>query len=365
MKKCKIYPIEFYPFDGQPHFNGCYDGVIKEHKLYYLFYDYGDQPRDLSNHVLNEYSDYLGTITDLKDEESLQEKELFWPSHIDDPEQASFESGLLKFEVDGKWGFADIYTGEIKIDPVWDYADDFYRGMAQVTLDCRLQYEVIEDYEDKFYLVFKTIDGEQYHINIENKRINPQEFDYSGETSYPESQNMALTYDVTDEIDRPLENGLKKCHVCHTGVGQAVNAVIKKNTVYGVNMINGSLFLLKDVYYFELDCEGGLAQLEIDGKWGFVNIHTGKVVIEPTWDYAGPFYKGYAHVAMNLAEPLRVDIDRSLDSLRPEGGKHGYIDTKNELVIPLNYDAASDVPLHSGHYKVAKDNNKVLIKIKR
>jgi len=43
---------------------------------------------------------------------------------------------LLPFELDGKRGYVNIYTGKIEIPPEWDWAMDFIRGYALVRTDC-------------------------------------------------------------------------------------------------------------------------------------------------------------------------------------------------------------------------------------
>jgi len=97
------------------------------------------------------------------------------------------------------------------------------------------------------------------------------------------------------------------------------------------------------------ECEGGLIQFEVQGKWGFADIYTGKIVIKPTWDFAGPFYHGYAHVALGV----ELEIDKNAN-VYMQGGNHGYIDTTGEIAIPIDYHDAEDIPYRQ-YFVVARD----------
>lgn len=40
----------------------------------------------------------------------------------------------LPFEVNGKWGYCDTYTGQVVIEPKWDFCDEFYCGYARFNI---------------------------------------------------------------------------------------------------------------------------------------------------------------------------------------------------------------------------------------
>ena len=44
--------------------------------------------------------------------------------------------GLTQLEIDAKWGYADIVSGEIAIPTVWDWCGPFYDGYALVRTGC-------------------------------------------------------------------------------------------------------------------------------------------------------------------------------------------------------------------------------------
>jgi len=109
-----------------------------------------------------------------------------------------------------------------------------------------------------------------------------------------------------------------------------------------------------DVRHFRED----MAAVKIDGKWGFIN-KAAKIVVEPKYDYVGTFINGLASVRMGgYNEPPMyfgfVDKEGNeiippttyrymgatfSDGLTPVcvGRDCGYINKKNELVIPLIY----------------------------
>lgn len=72
--------------------------------------------------------------------------------------------------------------------------------------------------------------------------------------------------------------------------------------------------------YDDIDClSEGLARIERDGKYGFID-KTGKVVIPLNYDDTWSFSEGLALVSRN--------------------GKYGFIDKTSKVVIPLKYDKA-------------------------
>ncbi len=70
--------------------------------------------------------------------------------------------------------------------------------------------------------------------------------------------------------------------------------------------------------YDDMMClHDGLAVVNKDGKWGFID-KTGKVVIPLQYDYASNFSEGLALVKKD--------------------GKSGFVDKTGKAVIPLQYD---------------------------
>lgn len=144
---------------------------------------------------------------------------------------------------------------------------------------------------------------------------------------------------------------MKKCKLYHTGVRVVDDGVIHNGLVYLVGK-NNKLYPPKEMFMAKEECEGGLIQFEVNDKWGFADITTGEIVIQPEWDYAGPFYRGFAHVMMGgkveyISHGPESDVYYS---------KHGYIDTIGNVIIPLDYDYALDIPFSNNFIVKEKDN---------
>jgi len=185
-----------------------------------------------------------------------------------------------------------------------------------------------------------------------------------------------------------LEEGfrVKRCHILHTGVGEVCEAVLLEGDELGelsgahtkVALIaidepvwvchpfmeerfRDPKLILGEKYLFTPDClwwgalesERGMTQLVVDGKWGFANTHTGEVVLTPAWDFAAPFYNGFAMVALGCELDRPPESCPQGDSPCPSGGKYGFIDLSGEVMIPLRYDSA-DVFNRYGNFMVKK-----------
>ena len=80
---------------------------------------------------------------------------------------------------------------------------------------------------------------------------------------------------------------------------------------------------------------GGLAPVEKDGKWGFIDAHN-RVVIAPNYDYAHNFNRGRAIVQ--------------------QGDFYGVIDQQGKTVIPLRYYELKPYELDGKWYYISRDS---------
>ena len=71
----------------------------------------------------------------------------------------------------------------------------------------------------------------------------------------------------------------------------------------------------------------GLFPLSVDGKYGYMN-RSGRVVVEPQWDWASEFSEG-------LAKIMTQDENGN-------NSKYGYMDTTGQIVVPLQFSEAHD-----------------------
>lgn len=112
------------------------------------------------------------------------------------------------------------------------------------------------------------------------------------------------------------------------------------------------------------DFSEGLARVEIDGKWGFIN-EQGELVIPCMYDEVGDFFEGFAKVKVNIHDDpddffgeydfwwfinksgnqissMFQEVESFSEGLAAVcvDDMWGFINGKNELVIPLEYDGA-------------------------
>jgi hypothetical protein len=78
----------------------------------------------------------------------------------------------------------------------------------------------------------------------------------------------------------------------------------------------------------------GVARFVRTGKFGFFD-ESGRIVIEPLFDFVVPFSDSLAVVCNGCA------IQTAGEHRKYEGGKWGYINHKGEIVIELQYDKAN------------------------
>ena len=146
---------------------------------------------------------------------------------------------------------------------------------------------------------------------------------------------------------------MQRCGLHHSGLGDHYDGIIADGRAYIKRskdcspdwddetrnlhekiqiVVNGEAYLPPAWFgLFGYECENNLIQLEVDGKWGYCHVDTGEIVIPPKWDWCGPFYGEYALVRTGC--PGKLEWGREL----PVDTRCGYINTKGELVIPLEY----------------------------
>lgn len=108
-------------------------------------------------------------------------------------------------------------------------------------------------------------------------------------------------------------------------------------------------------WWARTECEGGLVQFEIDGKWGFCKNDTGEIIIDPVWNFAGPFLYGYAMVSIGCDLSLWRKRLRGRAEIDYEGGKWGFINLQGHVVLPLEYDQVNHPEL-PGFFPVEANN---------
>ena len=245
------------------------------------------------------------------------------PSPIIDHQNADCELvDLYPIQNFNKYGYVDSY-GNIKIDPVFDYAYEFHSGLARV----------IFHNEHKTCYIDKT--GEII--------ISGDSFDYVGDFI----GNYAVVKDLDGNkfiIDR---NGNEIIKLCYQDIRNICNGIfaVKNNSKWG--LVNTSGTYIKEHIFDEIgNFSEGLLAIKMDGKWGYINT-AGIFIIKPSYDYADIFSEGLAVVSEN-GEARFIDkngkllCNKTFENAREfnEGyaavkvaGEWGYIDINGTIVI--------------------------------
>jgi hypothetical protein len=178
------------------------------------------------------------------------------------------QEGLICFEEKEKYGFASP-DGTIKISAQYDYAGGFCEGMCAVTNE----------------------EGYTYYINKENQKAIDMLYEDAGDFS--DGLAYATPYDMPD--------------------GKNKTGFIDKT----------GAFVIKPQFDCTGDFREGLAPVEINGKYGFIN-KQGKLICDLMYADAEEFFQGRAAVRME------------------ENGPWGFADTAGKIVIPCQFDYSAE-----------------------
>lgn len=132
---------------------------------------------------------------------------------------------------------------------------------------------------------------------------------------------------------------------------------VEKNGKYGFKEVGvGGALIIPYKYEDVGSFSGGLAAVQLNGKWGFID-KKNKVVIPFKYDGAGKFSEGLAAVSINrkygfidragaLVIPYQYDyvMWTFKEGLVPVelNGRYGYIDINGKTVIPFKYGSADE-----------------------
>lgn len=216
-----------------------------------------------------------------------------------------------------KWGFLDLKTGEIAIEPVYNRVWDFSEGLAAV---------VYEDGEVGFIDSTGT-------VRIPKQRVKSESVDY---VFY---NGICILEDAQTSLDGAIDvNGRWVLPMEYDAVlspqGKGLMKVCKDD-LWGLYDMNGQEkfpIIYDDIYYDEdfdavFTKKDGIKQLvTLDGK-----------VIEPfVIDYATPllFIVEYHPDSLNVTATHPYLVDYEID------GMHGVMDNRNcRIVVPADYDS--------------------------
>ena len=228
-----------------------------------------------------------------------------------------------------KYGYTDN-SGKLKIDYIYDYAEEFSEGLALVMKNRRVYFineagfavfnsktsihKYIEGFRDGRALV--RIDDKYGYINKNGYVIIPAIYDDA--SSFKEGKAAVCKNNKYGYIDT---NGKTVIGFSYDSANSFSNGIarISKNNKYGFIDSDGKKltpFIYEKTGAFSL----GLCPVKIDGKYTFIDIN-GDFLLPPVFDWASDFSDGLATVSYDE--------------------KFGYINTKGELVISPNYSSLS------------------------
>lgn len=207
-------------------------------------------------------------------------------------------------------GFID-HNGQFVIEPQFRNALDFHEGRARVTFDKQFEGNPKCGYIDKT-----------------GRMVIPPKFKLEPLAS-PFSEGLAVVN--VGSGCRPMPND-RRGYIDKTGQfviePKFITAMDFHEGLAYVNLGNNRgrgfidktgqlVFLIEDRFGFVGNYSEGVALVEIDRKYGYLD-KTGRLVIEPRFEYASPFKDGVAAVLL--------------------GGKYGFIDKMGQFIIEPQYE---------------------------
>ncbi len=276
-----------------------------------------------------------------------------------------FNEGLLPVCVDGKWGFIDT-AGKLAIPLKYDRADHFSMGLACVEQNGKLFYidaagiaSISLEYDDAGSfadgLASVKKDDKYGFIDITGKLVIECIYEEVGEPSenliavkkdgkygfidYKGNNVIPFEYDYADKFSTGVAYVTKDYSGKLIGTdGSIIYENVFSNIYDGIAMIeeNGKWGFVDNEGNIVIECvwddvefpSEGLVGVCKDGKWGFAD-YSGTLVIDTTWDYIWPFSNGMAKVANARANGYGID-------------KYGFINKLGENTIPVTLIDAQD-----------------------
>ena len=189
---------------------------------------------------------------------------------------------LLPVKVSGKWGYVDA-SGELVINPQFDYADDFKEGRALICLGKPCTWWDSDSPTDQRW----------GYIDASGKMvITPQ---YGAAASFSEGLASVCTGDCSSKSIKPFSRGY---------IDRDGKIAIPMQFGIASSFSEG----LAQVCIGKCQWEEGRGY---SGKFGFID-HSGHFVINPQYDNAWDFKNGFAKVIMGNGDDAKTGyIDKT------------------------------------------------------
>ena len=278
----------------------------------------------------------------------------------------------LKIQRNFKWGFINR-QGEIVVQPIYEKARDFHKGLAAVQINDRWGYidvygdfvmepvcEKVDDF--RYSLARVTINGKTGLVDSTGSYVIEPKYDrigYYGDDNPMEVQlqgRSGLVNKNGELIVEPQFDGISYA----SKFGAVIRVGERRNRKCGFIGPNGRITIppkFTDIHfeprkisegYIPIglgegrfnDTTGGLT---IDWKWTFID-STGEVAFDSFFEGTGAFGEGFAPVKLP-----RKFLFLNLKS------KYGYIDKTAKTVIKPRFDYAGTF---TGQFAIASENEK-------
>lgn len=212
--------------------------------------------------------------------------------------------GLVRAEQNGKVGFLDL-EGNVVIDFQYAASSSFNEGLAAVGVLSEDEYSIRYGYINTKgdYVVKPIYDFADPFVNgcaVVTSLDRQGMINHDGDTVVPIKYGFVTA----------MQNG----------VFFAGNLFTKKIAMFNKDFKPVTKFIYDDIFYYG----EGMYVVGREGKMGYLTLQ-GKEKIKCQYDYANSFRYGRAAVCRN--------------------GKYGIINTKNKVVLPIEYDNNGQRPL--------------------
>ena len=274
----------------------------------------------------------------------------------------SFNEGLARVELNGKWGYINKQGQEI-VPPKYSIALNFNEGLAKV-LYANGDYGYINNQGEeivppRYHAVESFCEGlaqvklnEKWgYINKQGEELVHPKYDVSGAfcngfARIKLNGKWGLINKSGEEIVPPEYDGI--------GEYSEGTFLIERNGRYGYINTLGDEIIPPDLQYDAAYAfNEGFTEVELNGKWGYIN-KLGEEIIPLKYDFAYAFNNGLAKIKLNekwgyvnkLGQeivPLKYDDTYSFSEGMAKvklNGKWGYVNNRGEEIVPLKYEYA-------------------------
>ena len=260
---------------------------------------------------------------------------------------------IIPFLFEYKWGYKDI-EGNVVVEPMWDYADNFYEGFAVVRndkglygyidsegqLSIKCQFKEAMKFVNGIALI-QTSDGRWEHINCKGENLhNCPWIDV-----YPYSEGLAAVQIPTNDVDQFCNINLR-----YGFINEERELVVPCNYCKVASFKNG---------YARVTHIFGDNEYIVKGKDSELSIE--KIIKE---DIPEIYHKLSEEWASKwdledkdlLGDPFRLIFKDGLAVVKGKNGMYGYINGQGILVIPCKWKSAFS--FQDGLAFVISDNQK-------